>query len=243
MSRIDGDQLVTIERCRGRDELCHALEAPVRDRFGSFAGQPRISGTVTWTAANRRVLIEGRRGDGRFRGAHVSRQAVRAQPRRLRFVAVRGSPTGCPYVKGRSAKQAPGLPCSSSREGADVSSRRWSRQGCLGGAGVARPSRLALGRACIFCCADTDGLLTAERVIDPACPLQAVHWVYMCRPQGIRKLWSDVGLRGNRWPRSRVGLGVPRRQVSRPGGALEGSPSRTPMAQLRRRYSRNRSAS
>ncbi len=65
-SRIDGDQLVDIERWTGRDELCYALEAPVWDRFGSFAGQPQISGTVTWTAANRRVLIEGRRGDGRF---------------------------------------------------------------------------------------------------------------------------------------------------------------------------------
>jgi len=35
MSRIDGNQLVEIERWTGRDELCYALEAPVRDRFGS----------------------------------------------------------------------------------------------------------------------------------------------------------------------------------------------------------------
>jgi hypothetical protein len=66
LSRIDGDQLVDIERRTGRDELCYALEAPIRDRFGSFAGQPQISGTVTWTAANRRVLIAGRRGNERF---------------------------------------------------------------------------------------------------------------------------------------------------------------------------------
>lgn len=66
MSRVDRDQLVDIERWTGRDELCYALEAPVPDRFGSFAGQPQIPGKVTWTAANRRVLIEGRRGDERF---------------------------------------------------------------------------------------------------------------------------------------------------------------------------------
>ena len=68
----------------------------------------------------------------------------------------------------------------------------------LGGAGVARPGRLALSRARVFCCADTDGLLTAERVIEGVSP-QAVHWVYMCRPQPVRKPWSD-GLSGNRWP-------------------------------------------
>ena len=54
-SRIDGDQLVDIERWTGRDELCYALEAPVWDRFGSFAGRPQIAGTVVWTTADRRV--------------------------------------------------------------------------------------------------------------------------------------------------------------------------------------------
>jgi hypothetical protein len=66
LSRIGGDQLVDIERWTGRDELCYALEAPVWDRFGSFAGQPQISGTVIWTAADRRVVVEGRRGVERF---------------------------------------------------------------------------------------------------------------------------------------------------------------------------------
>jgi hypothetical protein len=66
LSRLDRDELVDVERWTGRDELCHALEAPIWDRFGSFAGQPLIAGTVIWTTTDRRVVIEGRRGDNRF---------------------------------------------------------------------------------------------------------------------------------------------------------------------------------
>ena len=66
LHRLDGDELVDVERWTGRDELCYALEAPVWDRFGSFAGQPEIAGTVVWTTGDRRVVIEGRRGDKRF---------------------------------------------------------------------------------------------------------------------------------------------------------------------------------
>jgi hypothetical protein len=39
LRRLD-DELVDVERWTSRDELCYALEAPVWDRFGSFAGQP-----------------------------------------------------------------------------------------------------------------------------------------------------------------------------------------------------------
>ena len=66
LSRADGDELVAVERRTTRDGLGYALEAPVWDRFGSFAGQPQIAGTVTWRTADRRVVIEGRRGDNRF---------------------------------------------------------------------------------------------------------------------------------------------------------------------------------
>jgi hypothetical protein len=66
LSRLDDEELVDVERWTGRDELCNALEAPIWDRFGSFAGQPLIVGTVIWTAADRRVVIEGRRGEKRF---------------------------------------------------------------------------------------------------------------------------------------------------------------------------------
>lgn len=66
LSRLDRDEVVDVERWTGRDELCYALEAPIWDRFGSFAGQPLIAGTVIWMAADRRVVIEGRRGDKGF---------------------------------------------------------------------------------------------------------------------------------------------------------------------------------
>ena len=66
LSRVDGDELVDVERWTGGDELCYALEAPIWDRFGSFAGQPRIVGTVVWTTVDRRVVVSGRRGEKRF---------------------------------------------------------------------------------------------------------------------------------------------------------------------------------
>jgi len=62
LSRVQGDELVDVERWTGRDELCYALEAPMWDRFGSFAGQPQIAGVVVWTAPDCRVVMEGRRG-------------------------------------------------------------------------------------------------------------------------------------------------------------------------------------
>ena len=66
LSRVEGNELVDVERWSGRDELCYALDAPIWDRFGSFAGQPHIAGNVVWMAADRRVVIEGRRGGERF---------------------------------------------------------------------------------------------------------------------------------------------------------------------------------
>jgi len=66
LSRIENDELVDVERCSSRDELAYALEAPVWDRFGLFAGQPLIRGEVIWTARDRSVVIIGTRGDVRF---------------------------------------------------------------------------------------------------------------------------------------------------------------------------------
>jgi hypothetical protein len=43
LSRLDRDELVDVERWTGRDELCYALEAPIWNRFGSFAAQPLIA--------------------------------------------------------------------------------------------------------------------------------------------------------------------------------------------------------
>ncbi len=66
LSRVENDQLVDVERWSSRDELACALEAPVWDRFGLFAGQPLIRGEVIWTVEDRSVVIVGTRGDERF---------------------------------------------------------------------------------------------------------------------------------------------------------------------------------
>jgi hypothetical protein len=67
LKRPEGDELVDVERwSAGCDALGYALEAPVWDRFGGFAGQPEVRGTVTWMLAERRVVIEGRRGHSAF---------------------------------------------------------------------------------------------------------------------------------------------------------------------------------
>jgi hypothetical protein len=66
LSRVENDELIDVERWSSRDELAYALEAPVWDRFGLFAGQPLIRGEVIWTAAHRSVVIVGTRGDVRF---------------------------------------------------------------------------------------------------------------------------------------------------------------------------------
>ena len=74
-----------VERRTGRVELCYALEAPVWDRFGSFAGQPEIAGTVVRTTGHRRVVIEGRRREalrrGRVTSATAERTGSKAQAR------------------------------------------------------------------------------------------------------------------------------------------------------------------
>ena len=66
LSRLEGDQLVDVERWSGRDELALALEGPVWDRYGAFVGHPRIRGTVTWMVAERCILIAGQRGGEAF---------------------------------------------------------------------------------------------------------------------------------------------------------------------------------
>jgi hypothetical protein len=64
--RLEGEELVEVERWTYRDELCHALEAPVWERYGRFAGHPLIRAEVIWTADDRCVVIRGRRGGKAF---------------------------------------------------------------------------------------------------------------------------------------------------------------------------------
>jgi hypothetical protein len=64
--RPEGEELVEVERWTFRDELCHALEAPIWDRFGTFAGHPLVHGEVIWSVQDREVVIRGKRGAGAF---------------------------------------------------------------------------------------------------------------------------------------------------------------------------------
>jgi hypothetical protein len=66
LGRLEEHKLVEIERWSARDELSLALEGPVWDRYGQFAGHPWIRGTLTWTLAARRILISGHRGGEAF---------------------------------------------------------------------------------------------------------------------------------------------------------------------------------
>jgi hypothetical protein len=66
LSRVEDEEMIDTERWSSRDELSYALEAPVWDRFGLFAGQPLIRGVVIWTVENRSVVIVGTRGHERF---------------------------------------------------------------------------------------------------------------------------------------------------------------------------------
>lgn len=67
LCRRERDELVDEERWTvGRDELAYALEAPVWGRYRSFTGHPLIHGSVTWLAAERCVVVAGRRGGARF---------------------------------------------------------------------------------------------------------------------------------------------------------------------------------
>jgi hypothetical protein len=65
VDRVDGQEPLTIEWW-DREELAYALEGPVWDRFGGFAGQPAVRGMVRWTVPDRQVVIAGRRGDQTF---------------------------------------------------------------------------------------------------------------------------------------------------------------------------------
>ena len=66
LSLLEGEDLVDVARWMFRDELAYALEAPIWDRYGTFAGHPLIQGTVTWTTCDRRVVIAGKRGGEPF---------------------------------------------------------------------------------------------------------------------------------------------------------------------------------
>ena len=50
----------------GESELGDALAVPVWARYGVFRGQPAITGTLSWSVAERSITLAGRRGSERF---------------------------------------------------------------------------------------------------------------------------------------------------------------------------------
>ena len=66
LSRLEGGELVDVERWSGCDELALALEGPVWDRYAQFGGHPWIRGWVTWSLSNRCIVIAGQRGGEAF---------------------------------------------------------------------------------------------------------------------------------------------------------------------------------
>jgi hypothetical protein len=63
---VVGGGLVEVGRRRADDQLDYALADPLWGRYGAFAGQPPISATLTWTLADRGIVITGGRGGEAF---------------------------------------------------------------------------------------------------------------------------------------------------------------------------------
>jgi len=85
LSRLDGEELVHVERWSGRDELAYALDAPLWDRYGQFAGQPRVRGTCDPPAAATSQLRDPTaraRRPRRRRRAAGRREQTRRRPAR-----------------------------------------------------------------------------------------------------------------------------------------------------------------
>ena len=67
LGRVENNEYLELERWEGSgDQLIEALKAPVSDQFGSFAGQPVIRGTLSWTTADHRIMITAKRGEQPF---------------------------------------------------------------------------------------------------------------------------------------------------------------------------------
>ena len=58
LGRVDGAELMDVEWWIGREELAYALEAPVWDRFGTFAGHPKAG--LTCGSTCKRWVIRAR---------------------------------------------------------------------------------------------------------------------------------------------------------------------------------------
>jgi hypothetical protein len=62
----------------GESELGDALAAPVWARYGAFRGQPPITGTLSWSVAERSIMLAGGRGSERFAETLAGAGAIRS---------------------------------------------------------------------------------------------------------------------------------------------------------------------
>ena len=88
LGRVDGAEL---ECWVGRDELAYALEAPLGS-LGTFAGHPKVVAAVTWTTADRRVVIRPAWARA-LRRARMSGSGGVLPPRRVCCRFARGPPS------------------------------------------------------------------------------------------------------------------------------------------------------
>jgi hypothetical protein len=130
----------------GESELGDALAAPVWARYGVFRGQPAITGTLSWSVAERSIMLAGRRGSERFAETLAGAGAIRSG----RDVSRDVSPVS--VVERRACERCGGPIAPSARSEARYCSKR-----CRQAASRVRlrelwgpPARVALER-CAWC--------------------------------------------------------------------------------------------
>jgi endogenous inhibitor of DNA gyrase (YacG/DUF329 family) len=132
--------------CAGESELGDALAALVWARYGVFRGQPAITGTLSWSVAERSITLAGRRGSERFAETLAGAAAVRSG----RDVSRDASPMS--VVERRACERCGGPIASGARSEARYCSKR-----CRQAASRVRlrelwgpPARVVLER-CVWC--------------------------------------------------------------------------------------------
>jgi hypothetical protein len=102
----------------GESELGDALVAPVWARYGVFRGQPPITGTLSWSVAERSITLAGRRGSERFAEILAGAGALRSG----RDVSRDASPAAAP--ERRACERCGGSIAPSARPEARYCSKR-----------------------------------------------------------------------------------------------------------------------
>jgi hypothetical protein len=170
----------------GENELGDALAAPVWARYGGFRGQPPITGTLSWSVAERSIMLAGRRGSERFAETLAGAGAIRSG----RGVSRDASPVSA--VERRACERC-GAPIAPSAR----SEARYCSKRCRQAASRVRlrelwgpPARVALER-CAWC----------EGPMPAGLRLEACYCSKRCRQAASRGRLAEARGRG-RGPRA-----------------------------------------